>query len=891
MPPNAFAEDAWFDLVPMAMLEFSEHGRVLRGNPAISGLLGYTIPSGSALADLPQALQRLCGWDAPLALLALGPEDPPQVNHVNQTRHNAAPVSLRSQVWAAGTHRDDGPRRFLCAVKETASSDVGAPAPSGIQIASDADAAPVPDQGQLLHELGTILESTPSGIAYFRNDTLVRCNRRFERMLGLTPGTMTGQSLKALLSSDPRIDRVVTETATELLSSAQFESELEIVVPGHPQRWYALLVKRIGLSIEPMEVIAVLTDITNLRAQQARLDALGRDRDLMFSLSGVGIAFVRDGLIQSANSALAHLIDEDAPLMGRPWVSLYAQEADLLNDPEAQSMLRSLGHWHGERALRLAGGGSLWTELSMRLVNPERPEEGFIASFVNVDARHRAEERLTMQADRTRAILDSVFVGIVTLDEHGIAWMNRSARRMFAGDLADFVGHPLSTVATSDLDHPFRLTDYLDELQDGQSHTFECQVMGRDGRVFWVVGNAVVTLGEDNSRQITYALLDIDRRREAEAQTAEARATLQRIIEVAPMAIQLVDARRLELLQANQAAAAFIKQDPAQALGKPPEALYDADRARVLRGDMQLALDKGERVHREYSFQNRNNSQQIWDVSFQPLAREGEGTDQVLLVASDVTEQRAAEQARLEAAISQREMLVKEVHHRIKNNLQGVAGLLQQIAARKPEVAGAISEVVGQVQAIAQVYGLQVGAGGPLKLKAVLDAIAQSVQRTFNRPIELSAEGMYTLDWQLPEAESIPIALCLNELLTNAHKHGPGPQPLRCRLQSSEQAVSIDIHSPGQLPPGFSLDRVPGGVSGLGLVRALLPRRSAKLTITQDGAEVLTRIQLSPPGIHLEASPPSLGEPAGQQIALWPQWSQDHPTTGTGPRHNTGARH
>lgn len=80
-------------------------------------------------------------------------------------------------------------------------------------------------------------------------------------------------------------------------------------------------------------------------------------------------------------------------------------------------------------------------------------------------------------------------------------------------------------------------------------------------------------------------------------------------------------------------------------------------------------------------------------------------------MASDITEQRAAEQARLDAAIAQREMLVKEVHHRIKNNLQGVAGLLQQIAMRKPEVAPAISEVVGQVQAIAQVYGLQVGAG------------------------------------------------------------------------------------------------------------------------------------------------------------------------------------
>ena len=129
-----------------------------------------------------------------------------------------------------------------------------------------------------------------------------------------------------------------------------------------------------------------------------------------------------------------------------------------------------------------------------------------------------------------------------------------------------------------------------------------------------------------------------------------------------------------------------------------------------------------------------------------------------------------------------------------------MAGLLQQIAARKPEVASAISEVVGQVQAIAQVYGLQVGTGEPLRLKAVVEAIAQSVQRTFGRPIQLELEGPNAGDWQLPEAESIPIALSLNELLTNAHKHGLGQQAIRCVLLSSEAGVRIDIRSRGSCP-------------------------------------------------------------------------------------------
>lgn len=870
--PMLHTDDAWFDLVPMALIEFNEHGRVLRANSALSALLGYAIPAGSRLSDCPQALQRLCSWDAPLTLLALGPEDGPLQSLVPQARADQAPATLCSQIWTQAQVNPEQARRFLCAIRER----LDAPLAHGARgITSDADAAPVPDQAQLLHELSTILESSPSGIAYLRDDVLVRCNRRFERMLGLSSGSMVGQKLSELLAMDPRIDRTVTESAVEVQKHGQFETELEIVLPGQATRWYALSVRRIGTSDEPLEVIAVLSDITRIRAQQVELDALGRDRNLMFSLSGVGIAFVRDGHIQSANPALSDLIGEsDTPLAGRDLSDLYASEVDLNTDADVNSVLRSLGHWQGERPLRVSPTGQpLWAEVAMRLVNPVRPEEGFIASFVNVDDRHRAEWNLTLQADRTRAILDSVFVGIVTIDVHGIAWMNRSARRMFAGDLADFVGQPLSTVATPDLDHPFRLTDYLDELQDGQSHTFECQVMGRDGRVFWVVGNAVVTLDELGQRQATYALLDIDRRRQAEADSAEAQATLQRIITMAPMGIQLIDAHELTLLQANEAAAPFLGGDVIKALGLPPEGIYPQERAKLMRADMQAALDSGKPLHREHSVSGRNGSPQIWDINYLPLAAEGEVADQLLLVASDITEQRAAEQARLEAAIAQREMLVREVHHRIKNNLQGVAGLLQQIAARKPEVASAISEVVGQVQAIAQVYGLQVGAGGPLRLKAVVEAISLSVQRTFGRAIQLAVEGPLAGDWQLPEAESIPIALSLNELLTNAHKHGVGMQSLRCVMAASEQGVRIDIRSPGRLPEGFSLDRVPGGVSGLGLVRALLPRRSAKLSILQDSEDVLTRLELTPPGITLLPPPvaPVASEPAGHQTTLWPQ--------------------
>jgi PAS domain S-box-containing protein len=493
----------------------------------------------------------------------------------------------------------------------------------------------------------------------------------------------------------------------------------------------------------------------------------------------------------------------------------------------------------------------------VRPVDGDAAGGGVICSFVDIDERRRARETLALQAERTRAILNSVLVGIVTVSDRGIEWMNRSARRMFAGELADFVGEPISIVATPEPDHPLRREDRLHRLQEGQAETFECRLRGRDGREFWVVGNAVLTgqASQDGAtgRELTFALLDIERRRQAEVRIAQAQASLQRVIETAPLAIALFDARSLRAQQLNQTAALFFGRPIAEVVGRLPEESCPAALAAALRAWLDgVVLAEPGAAAQVHEWRDEGGepgaTARVWDCRLTRLDEGGASAPQLLLVASDVTEQRAAERARLQAAIAQREVLVREVHHRIKNNLQGVAGLLQQNAARHPEVAEVLTEAVGQVQAIAQVYGLQVGASGPLAVGSLLRAIAQSLQRNFGRTILVEVVG--EVPQMLPEAESIPVALTLNELLTNAIKHGSGGD-VRCSLAAEGDGVRLRIAGPGQLPAGFDLAQVRGGVNGLGLVRALLPRRSAGFTLAQEGGDVVAEVVLRPPSVRL----------------------------------------
>ncbi len=826
--------------------------------------------------DQPAAEPRAAG-----ALLGIGrdlvePDSLPEFERLQRALRSGE----RTEVRYAVRHPELGPRWLLTRVEPGALA--------GGRTTTSVVTLDVTDQeraqrrnDQLLRELTTILDSSTAGIAYLRGPVLVRCNRRFERMLGFAAGAAAGATLTEIFARSMGALQGATEALAALDAGQAFEAELPLARgqdgEGTPQ-WYSLSVRRaqaagaVGAGADVGEAVAVLTDITRLKNQQAELQQLLRDRELMFNLSEVGIVYQRGARIERANQAMAGLTGWGSPeLTTLDTVELY-EDARACVDFEARiaQALREQGRFSGERRLRRRDGSLVWVQVAVRPVTSDEPEAGVICSFVDIDERRRTRETLAGQADRTRAILNSVLVGIVTVSEQGIQWMNRSARRMFSGELADFVGEPMSIVATPEPEHPLRRADFLQRLQDGQTETFECRLKGRDGREFWVVGNAVRTGHGDGGGEITIALLDIERRRQAEVRIAQAQASLQRVIETAPLAIALFDARTLRVQQLNQTAATFFGKPIAEVLGARLEDIAPPAQAAALRLWLGDAAELGVARQHEWRESGGDSSTEggtagsmeggneggspegstarVWDCRIAALDDGSASGAQLLLVASDVTEQRAAERARLQAAIAQREVLVREVHHRIKNNLQGVAGLLQQNAVRHPEIATLLSEAVGQVQAIAQVYGLQVGASGPLRAASLLRAIAQSVQRTFGRSIHVAVDG--ELPHLLPETESIPIALTLNELLTNAIKHGQGGD-VSCQLMANGEVVHIAIASRAQLVGGFDFAQLRGGVSGLGLVRALLPRRSASMALVQEGDNVVARLELRPPSVRV----------------------------------------
>ena len=220
---------------------------------------------------------------------------------------------------------------------------------------------------------------------------------------------------------------------------------------------------------------------------------------------------------------------------------------------------------------------------------------------------------------------------------------------------------------------------------------------------------------------------------------------------------------------------------------------------------------------------------------------------------TDATSRQLQEQQRLLSEAAHRNVLVREVHHRIKNNLQGITGILRQFAQKHPSTAEPIRQAISQVQGISVIHGLQGrSVTSSVRLCELTTAIASEIEQLWQTPLLLDMPPLWT-PCVLAEKEAVPIALVLNELMLNAVKHGgqaQGGVQITLRKGAQPDAVQITITNSGQLGVPERRHRTPH--HGLQLIAALMPRSGARLLQTQHGAQVQTLLELQPPVISLD---------------------------------------
>lgn len=274
---------------------------------------------------------------------------------------------------------------------------------------------------------------------------------------------------------------------------------------------------------------------------------------------------------------------------------------------------------------------------------------------------------------------------------------------------------------------------------------------------------------------------------------ADSREVLYRIFEFAPDAIILVSGSG-HIIKANAQAERMFGYRREELIGQLVEILIPqrltARHVGYRSGYINAPHARPMGMGLELFGKRKDDTEFPVDIMLSPL--EVEEHPLVLGVVRDATERKRIEEQAREA----REMYIKEIHHRVKNNLQVISSLLflQSTHATDPNILEILKESRSRVKSIALVHEKLYRTSEASRLDFA--EYARDLVSELFRAYCVAQEGIHVTtvvkDVHLEVETATPCGLIINELVSNALKHAFVGKP------SGELLVKLESHAPGE---------------------------------------------------------------------------------------------
>jgi PAS domain S-box-containing protein len=454
----------------------------------------------------------------------------------------------------------------------------------------------------------------------------------------------------------------------------------------------------------------------------------------------------------------------------------------------------------------------------------------------DITERKRSENALRRSEHLYRSTFDLATVGLAHLSPEG-RFLKVNKR------LATFLGYATDELlerSEPDLAHPEDRQPVVGRL--GADGEVQKRYVRKDGQVVWGQVHCTPITDETSGAGFYLAVfVDITLQQRAESFLRESEARFRGLVESGPQAMIMVDNRgRIALL--NVSAEALFGYGREELLGRPIETLVPVSRVNEHHQMREAYSHRPESRamgrDRVITGRHKDGHEIPLDIGLSAVVLRNQ--TYVLAFVVDVTERRRAAEVMRES-LQEKETLLKEIHHRVKNNMQLISSLLRLQAdyVTSPEALAVFSEAESRVRSMALIHEklYQTSTLARIEFGAYVESLVSILRQTYavgesQVVVRIAAEPI-----ELGIDTAIPLGLVVNELISNAFKHAfdrqrQGTIEVALRRAGADRLELLIGDNGRGFPPGFDWRQAP--TFGLHLVSILADQLEGTLEVRSE---------------------------------------------------------
>jgi PAS domain S-box-containing protein len=448
--------------------------------------------------------------------------------------------------------------------------------------------------------------------------------------------------------------------------------------------------------------------------------------------------------------------------------------------------------------------------------------------------RTAADEALRRSEARFRQVLEATPNALVMINRAGLIEMvNGQAERMFGHSRAELLGQPVEMLVPERFRavHPgHRAGFYADPRSRPMGTGRDLFGLRKDDNECPVeIGLSPIETGD--AMMVLSAVVDISVRKRLEER-------FRLVVEATPNALVMVNRAGL-IEMVNAQAEHMFGYSRTELLGQPVEMLLPeplrANHPR-LRGSFYAdARSRPMGAGRDLNAVRKDGVEFPVEIGLNPIETD-EGT-MVLAGVVDISD-RKREEERLRAALKEKEILLGEIHHRVKNNLQIVHSLLdlQSASISDPAAVEMLRDGQNRIRSMALIHQLLYFSKdfARVDFATFLDNLIPTLVSSYAIESDRFTISINAADGQLPLNAAVPCGLIANELISNAFKHAfPGERrgeiTIELNRDGTDQAVLLVSDDGIGIPDDLVLEST--STFGLQLVMLLADQLGGELEI------------------------------------------------------------